>query len=271
MLGRFLSADSIVPGAASGSGGGAGTLGVDSSSRLTTLTTDFHEFIGKVTQENQAVLQYGPFFQWSEKVRQDNPMPSGPLNPQALNRYSYVLNNPLRYVDPTGHEWVAGFGIFLTFNDLGAWTLFYQEVSANIKALNDSATWSGLVVGNAVGKFDFGGGVVIGVAAACGGGGCQANYLQEYLDALDKAAKDALNNHREFKLGVKVDYFHDILNSEHIHMTIYSPGAEGQGRYMQCYIRGNCPVLHFLDAMSRFIVSPSSQQYWEKGTLRLDK
>ena len=26
-----------------------------------------------------------------------------PGNPQALNRYSYVLNNPLRYTDPTGH------------------------------------------------------------------------------------------------------------------------------------------------------------------------
>jgi RHS repeat-associated protein len=26
-----------------------------------------------------------------------------PGNPQALNRYSYVLGNPLRYVDPTGH------------------------------------------------------------------------------------------------------------------------------------------------------------------------
>ena len=25
-------------------------------------------------------------------------------NPQALNRYSYVLNNPLRYTDPTGNE-----------------------------------------------------------------------------------------------------------------------------------------------------------------------
>jgi RHS repeat-associated protein len=25
-------------------------------------------------------------------------------NPQALNRYSYVLNNPLRYTDPTGHR-----------------------------------------------------------------------------------------------------------------------------------------------------------------------
>lgn len=27
-----------------------------------------------------------------------------PANPQTLNRYSYVLNNPLKYVDPTGHE-----------------------------------------------------------------------------------------------------------------------------------------------------------------------
>ena len=28
-----------------------------------------------------------------------------PGNPQALNRFSYVLNNPLKYTDPTGH-WV---------------------------------------------------------------------------------------------------------------------------------------------------------------------
>jgi RHS repeat-associated protein len=27
-----------------------------------------------------------------------------PFNPQALNRYSYVLNNPLRYTDPTGYN-----------------------------------------------------------------------------------------------------------------------------------------------------------------------
>jgi len=26
-----------------------------------------------------------------------------PFNPQSLNRFSYVLNNPLRYADPTGH------------------------------------------------------------------------------------------------------------------------------------------------------------------------
>ncbi|MEW6033336.1 MAG: RHS repeat-associated core domain-containing protein [Chloroflexota bacterium] len=27
-------------------------------------------------------------------------------NPQALNRYTYVLNNPLKYIDPTGHKWL---------------------------------------------------------------------------------------------------------------------------------------------------------------------
>lgn len=27
-----------------------------------------------------------------------------PANPQSFNRYSYCLNNPLKYADPTGHE-----------------------------------------------------------------------------------------------------------------------------------------------------------------------
>jgi RHS repeat-associated protein len=29
---------------------------------------------------------------------------SNPMNPQTLNRYSYCLNNPLKYVDPSGHH-----------------------------------------------------------------------------------------------------------------------------------------------------------------------
>jgi hypothetical protein len=32
-----------------------------------------------------------------------------PSDPQAFNRYSYVLNNPLRYIDPSGHASVCGF------------------------------------------------------------------------------------------------------------------------------------------------------------------
>ncbi len=102
-LGRFIQADSIVPGAASGSGGGAATLGYDSKTRLTPLTVNLGEFAAQVNDENREVLQFGAFFQWDSKVRQEHNVPMGPANPQALNRYAYCLNNPLRYVDPTGH------------------------------------------------------------------------------------------------------------------------------------------------------------------------
>jgi RHS repeat-associated protein len=37
-----------------------------------------------------------------------DPMIPGYEDPQALNRYAYVLNNPLMYVDPTGHFAVQG-------------------------------------------------------------------------------------------------------------------------------------------------------------------
>jgi hypothetical protein len=33
----------------------------------------------------------------------DDPGYMDPLNPQSMNRYAYVQNNPLRWVDPTGH------------------------------------------------------------------------------------------------------------------------------------------------------------------------
>ena len=33
-----------------------------------------------------------------------DPIVPAPGNPQALNRYSYVYNNPLKYVDPSGHD-----------------------------------------------------------------------------------------------------------------------------------------------------------------------
>ncbi|MFL5804112.1 MAG: Calx-beta domain-containing protein, partial [Roseiflexaceae bacterium] len=91
-LARFVSADSVVPGNASG--------GMDGVA-IKPLTVDFHEpgFAGGVASENNQ-----PFwFQMSDKDRQKAGRPWGPVNPQALNRYSYVQNNPLRYMDPSGH------------------------------------------------------------------------------------------------------------------------------------------------------------------------
>ena len=104
-LGRFLSADSIVPGTAAGSGGGAATLGYDDDVALTPLTVDFHEpgFAAGVNAENRFTLDNGFQFQLGGQAQREAKYQGGPANPQALNRYSYVQNNPVRYTDPTGH------------------------------------------------------------------------------------------------------------------------------------------------------------------------
>ncbi|MGC9396297.1 MAG: RHS repeat-associated core domain-containing protein, partial [Anaerolineae bacterium] len=114
-LNRFIQADSIVPAAARSAGGSAATLGYDSSTRLTPLTVNLGEFAAQVNAENREVLQFGAFFQWNSKTRQEHNVPMGPASPQALNRYAYCLNNPLRYVDPTGH-FLDGLGFRIDFS-----------------------------------------------------------------------------------------------------------------------------------------------------------
>jgi RHS repeat-associated protein len=65
LIGRFISADTIVP--------GVGALTIAPNDKT---AADLWDDGGKM---------------------------SGPANSQELNRYSYVNNNPVRYTDPTGH------------------------------------------------------------------------------------------------------------------------------------------------------------------------
>jgi RHS repeat-associated protein len=60
-----------------------------------------------------------------------------PLNPQALNRYSYVINNPLKYTDPSGHGWWSDF-----WDDVQD---FLGEISDFIDEVLD---WVGIDVAN---------------------------------------------------------------------------------------------------------------------------
>ncbi len=116
-LGRFTSADSVVPGMASGQGGMAATLGQDSGAALRPLTVDFHEsgFAATLAREDAFTQAKGFRFQLSDQDRRQGEGAKwqwGPQNPQALDRYCYALNNPLRYTDPTGHfyddNWLSG-------------------------------------------------------------------------------------------------------------------------------------------------------------------
>ena len=105
-LARFTSADSIVPGFAPGSGGAAAALGPNDRVALRPLTVDFHEakFVEAYNYELKFTAAYGFHFQLSKELLKEEKYQWGPQDSQALNRYAYVLNNPLRYVDPSGHS-----------------------------------------------------------------------------------------------------------------------------------------------------------------------
>jgi RHS repeat-associated protein len=73
---------------------------------LFVLPTD-HTFTGQKLDRNTGLLYYGARHYDSALgmfISPDSIVPS-PGDPQSLNRYAHVRNNPLRYTDPTGH-WV---------------------------------------------------------------------------------------------------------------------------------------------------------------------
>jgi RHS repeat-associated protein len=65
-------------------------------------------FTGQREMAGLGIYHYGARF-YSPKLGRflsaDTIVP-GYANPQNLNRYSYTINNPIRYIDPTGHRYI---------------------------------------------------------------------------------------------------------------------------------------------------------------------
>ncbi len=74
-----------------------------------TLLTDY-AFTGQRNESSFKLMDYNARYydpSLNHFISPDAIVPS-PQNPQSLNRYSYVLNNPLKYIDPTGHDGTDG-------------------------------------------------------------------------------------------------------------------------------------------------------------------
>ncbi len=70
----------------------------------TGLPTD-RRFTGQREETSLGLYDYGarPYAPALGRFLQADTLVPNPANPQSLNRYSYVLGNPLRYTDPSGH------------------------------------------------------------------------------------------------------------------------------------------------------------------------
>ena len=114
-----------------------------------------------------------------QRQKADNPM--GPANPQALNRYSYVQNNPLRWSDPSGH-----FGVTTYAHQGGAVTLHLTHDEAT--ALWQFVTSNGPTkLGIGIGLLQLAGfadGIAPAVALASTGASVQAVTIAAIVGSL---------------------------------------------------------------------------------------
>jgi hypothetical protein len=101
---------------------------------------------------------------------QADPMVQAPRNSQSLNRYSYVLNNPLSYTDPSGYfsigrfikKWgpliVAAVASYFTFGAASAWAWGLMPSTAAGVATTSAYVASAAIGGAAAG---FVGGAIV--------------------------------------------------------------------------------------------------------------
>ncbi|BAU48577.1 hypothetical protein SVA_2025 [Sulfurifustis variabilis] len=81
--------------------------GQDATGPITSSTTrgfTRHEHDDEVGLINMNARLYDPVL--GRFISPDTIVPSS-LNSQAFNRYSYVINNPLSLIDPSGHSWLS--------------------------------------------------------------------------------------------------------------------------------------------------------------------
>jgi len=94
-----------------------------------TLPTDY-TFTGQRSEAGLGLMHYGARF-YSPRLGRfvsADVLVFHPGNPQSWNRYSYVLNNPLIYVDPTGRQEGVALGLSLIGFSLANTPAFPDEI-----------------------------------------------------------------------------------------------------------------------------------------------
>ncbi|MBI5389130.1 RHS repeat-associated core domain-containing protein [Candidatus Woesearchaeota archaeon] len=81
-------------------------------------------FTGKELETGTSLYYYGARYYdaFLRRFTQPDSIIANPYDPQNLNRYSYVLNNPLKYTDPSGNLIDCAVGCPISGAAIAAWT-----------------------------------------------------------------------------------------------------------------------------------------------------
>jgi RHS repeat-associated protein len=112
-------------------------------------------------------------------------------NPQSLNRYAYCMNNPLRYVDPSGHFWGAFFAAIVWGALIGA------AVGGFVAAAQGGDVVQGIIQGATTGAisgaFFYAAGAACAVEAARAAEGAALTAMKVAIHAQAGAMAGAIN------------------------------------------------------------------------------
>jgi len=103
-VGRFTSADTVVAGSGHSN---AQTLQDVAEAMFTPLTVNYAEqqMLMKHNADSAFIQKHGgSLLKVSEQAKQRAKIVGVPLDSQTFDRYAYTSNNPVRYIDPTGHD-----------------------------------------------------------------------------------------------------------------------------------------------------------------------
>jgi RHS repeat-associated protein len=156
-----------------------------------------HKFTGQEMDDDTGLYNYnarlydpvvGKFVSADTVVQQ-------PETPQALNRYAYCLNNPVKYIDPEGHSFILGIVVGAIIGAISAgiqshWNLKATLTGAVIGAVSGAAfsgasAWAeGLKLGYQLAPTTIGG----AASGATAGALCTVIYGGNALENISKGA-----------------------------------------------------------------------------------
>ena len=149
-----------------------------------------HYFTGKELESTTGLYYYGARYydpQLGRFITPDSIVQS-PYDPQSLNRYSYCRNNPINYVDPTGHWWFIVTAIIAVVKAAAAVAAAHPFITGAI--LNVALNARNI---NSFGSFAAYAGIgAISGGAAAGAGGAIGGVLGSFWGSLAAGAAGGL-------------------------------------------------------------------------------